>query len=147
MAKSDGKVIVGCKMPSGVVLHLHTVEGEGRSARNRIVAGSEVTLNGNAVRFGQQAKHAISGGFGLTAVDASFWEEWVRLNKGRFPPFDNGLIFAHKDERAAEAEGAVRAKVRSGLEPLPQAPTADDPRVPKSLEPEGDQAERRTSGA
>lgn len=145
---SDDKVMVGCKMPSGIVLHLtDDVKGPNGKARKRVREGSSVTLNGFAVKFGQQARHPIRGGFGLTLVPADFWEEWLKQNKATFPPYVNGLVFAHKDEASAQLEAASRARdVRSGLEALPQKP-GDDPRVPKALSPEDDQQERRASGS
>src|ERR1700739_5022255 len=106
---ADGKVMVGCKLPNGIVLHLTDEDKSAKGgARKRIRAGSEVRLAGFSVKNGAQARHPIVGGYGLTLVDASFWAEWVKQNK-EFPPYANGLIFAHEDEASAQLEAATRA--------------------------------------
>jgi hypothetical protein len=129
------KVMVGCKLPNGVVLHLHeSVKGPDGRPRNRILPDTDVKLNGFAVPFGKSAPHEIRGGFGLTLVDADFWEQWYKLNGKTSPLAVNGIVFAHETPEAAQAEAVMRSKdVKSGLEPLAQKP-GDDPRVPKQLE-------------
>lgn len=121
-------VKVGCKLPNGIVLHLHVVDGKGKEARNRIVAESEVRLNGFATKHAVQAAHRIIGGYGMTEVDASFWAEWKKLN-ATFPPLMNGLIFAEEDDKVADLEALDRSSLRSGFEPL------DRNKPGKGLEP------------
>jgi len=90
---SGSKVLVGCKLPQGLHLHL----GEAR-----------VTLNGtNSAR--------IIGGYGLTEVDASFMETWLK-NHADTRAVKNGFIFVQSKLNDAEAEARDNTENKNGFE-------------------------------
>ena len=74
-------VFVGCKMPSGVTLNLHRYElinkeqGTVRFVRSTV---PEVTLKGNAFKFGQP--DLSIDGYVFTRVPKDFWDEWIKRN-------------------------------------------------------------------
>ena len=91
-------VIVGCKLPNGLTIHL----GSGRERK--------VVLNGY-----NSAK--VVGGHGLTTVDKEFWDEWSKLHTD-FAPVAAGLIFASGSEKNTAAEAVEKEKTLSGFEGL-----------------------------
>jgi hypothetical protein len=88
-------VIVGCKLPHGLVIK---------------VGGKAVTLNGaNSSR--------IIGGYGLTTVDKDFYEAW-KTEYASFEPLKSGLIFEQANEKSAASQANEQEEIKSGLEPL-----------------------------
>ena len=122
-------VRVGCKLPSGIEIHLPAKKGEELKV---------VRLNGFATKRGIAVPHQIVGGYGMTDVDESFWQAWEKAARAaKFPPLVNGLIFAEEDAKVADLEALDKSSLRSGLEPL-------DPTKPGAgLQPDDDQAQRR----
>lgn len=94
-------VIVGCKLPNGLIIHI----GE-----------KNVTLNGyNSTK--------IVGGHGITEVDKDFWDEWSKSNSD-FDPVKAGLIFASGSVKNTEAEAIEKEDNLSGFEQIdPNAKT------------------------
>lgn len=89
----SNQVLVGCKLPQG--LHIHINE-------------TRVTLNGtNSSR--------IIGGYGLTRVDESFMEQWLKLHADT-RAVRNGLIFVQSNVKDAEAEARDNAENKNGME-------------------------------
>lgn len=77
-------VYVGCKMPSGVVLHLRQNENQGTPQMPVIVTNGdehgEVRLKGTSRKFGQP--DLSIDGYVFTRVPKDFWEKWLALNAG-----------------------------------------------------------------
>lgn len=94
------QVVVGCKLPNGLHIHLD---------------GKEVTLNGsNSSR--------VIGGYGLTNVDESFITAWLAAHQD-FPAVRAGLIFVQVNAKKAEDEADEKVDVKSGLEGIdPEKP-------------------------
>lgn len=121
-------VYVGCKLPHGLVLELVQPGKDW----NPMPRGDRVTLKGaNNVRDpglmgGSQPEHPFS----LTAVNRSFWEQWLKANS-ELAFVKNGQIFA-VDERGTASNAKSRAKdmakermpLKTGLEAL--NPAVDD---------------------
>jgi len=100
------KVIVGCKLPHGLILELGIEKGI------KTEAYAAVTLNGS------NAKGLVTAdGFGLTTVDEAFMTEWLRLHKTH-PAVKEGLIYTAPTMDAAQAESHDRRDLRTKLEPM-----------------------------
>jgi len=96
------QIVVGCKLPNGLVMQL---------------GDKKVTLNGaNASK--------LIGGHGITYVDAEFWQAWAKAHKS-LEPMKQGLIFANSKEAALEAEAEDREANKSGFEGLIQKKPGD----------------------
>jgi hypothetical protein len=88
--------VVGCKLPSGIILELD---------------GKRVTLNG-------VNSSEIIGGHGLThGVDKEFMEVWLERNKA-LSIVKGGFIFCHENAKNTIAEAKDRKKEKTGLEQL-----------------------------
>ncbi|MGC4218081.1 hypothetical protein VSX44_03675 [Citrobacter freundii] len=91
-------VTVGCKLPNGLV-----IEHE----------GYVVELNGSNSSL-------VVGGYGLTeGVDKDAFEKWIAAHKDQ-PYVKKELVFAQAKTNSAQAKASENAKVKSGLEGLPQ---------------------------
>lgn len=120
---------VGCRLPHGIVLELI----QPGKMRRPMPAGKRVTLKGaNSVLTGRDNFNPIVSGFGVTAVDREFAEEWFKRNAD-MDFVKNGAVF--KVPKAADAQAAIRERERdsTGLEPLNPAVDAQgnntDPRL------------------
>ncbi len=91
-------VVVGCKLPNGIVLEQD---------------GYRVILNGaNSAN--------IVGGYGLTeGVDKDAFEKWIKTHADQ-AYVKNELVFAQAKTNSAESKAKENASVKSGLEGLPQ---------------------------
>lgn len=88
-------VIVGCKLPHGLIIK---------------TGGKSATLKGaNSSR--------IVGGYGFTPVDKDFFEAW-KAEYASFEPLKSGLIFEQANERSAVSQATEQQEIKSGLEPL-----------------------------
>jgi hypothetical protein len=105
-------VTVGCKLPNGLHLDIDGPEGKKR-----------FTLKG-------ANSSTVVGGFGITEnIPKDFFEEWARLY-AKSIVVANGIVFAYKDSKGAEAIAKERKSLKTGFEPL-------DPEKPgKHLKPE-----------
>ncbi|ELY4670902.1 hypothetical protein ACOJBQ_003914 [Cronobacter muytjensii] len=91
-------IVVGCKLPNGLV-----VEQDGYT----------VTLNG-------ANSSNVFGGYGLTeGVDKDAFEKWMEVHKNQ-PYVKNELVFAQAKSNSAQSKANENASVKSGLEGLPQ---------------------------
>ncbi|MGT3185588.1 hypothetical protein ACVSXV_23130 [Yersinia enterocolitica] len=89
---------VGCKLPNGLVLEQD---------------GYQVELNGSNSSL-------VFGGYGLTeGIDKDAFEKWLSVHKDQ-PYVKNDLVFAQAKTNSAQAKASENAKVKSGLEGLPQ---------------------------
>lgn len=147
---SGEQVIIGCKLPHGIVLEHITIRPEPADGRtvnfNPAPAGPRVVLNGSnsMLRPGlvmAQGEHL----FGMTHVDRSFWEKWLEHNRGS-GLVQKGFVFevpgegsATKARDTAVEMAKERADLRTGLEALD--PRTDDkgkpvdPRMRKNIIP------------
>ena len=115
---TGSRIIVGCKLPTGVWLHVdRPMEEKGPDGKvfniRHVQHGDKVYINGvNSSR--------VIGGYGLTRnVDLSFWEEWWKQNSTG-PLVKNNLIFNQSSLEKAEDQAAEQKDVKSKLEPLSQ---------------------------
>lgn len=89
---------VGCKLPNGLVLEQD---------------GYQVELKGSNSSL-------VFGGYGLTeGVDKDAFDKWLSVHKNQ-PYVKNDLVFAQAKTNSAQAKASENAKVKSGLEGLPQ---------------------------
>lgn len=102
MAKET--VIVGCRLPHGLILTVKTASGEKVS----------VTING-------MNRSKIQGAtYTTTVVDAEFWEQWKKSHVD-YSPLKNGAIFAASTEDQAKYKGIKEyGKEPTGFEPMKQ---------------------------
>lgn len=135
-------VVVGCKLPNGLILHCFVMEtrreplmgGGMREVHQARRLPETYTLNGNAMDVAKMAQgdvpHLIIGGYGVTRdIPREFWERWEEQNRDS-DLVRGGFIFAVADEASARARAQDGAKLRSGLEPLdPASPGRSFPDV------------------
>lgn len=136
-SSAGSKVIVACRLPHGLVLHLdemveqNEVAPQGfrtvKLARQRVDANGDpmrVVLNGTAAPHGLVSLHPVmrdANGqptYALTEnVDKGFWDAWLEANKNA-AYVKNGQVFAFDKRGDAEAQAKEFVGRRSGLEPL-----------------------------
>jgi hypothetical protein len=108
--QSANTVTVGCKLPHGLVLTLNekvTTEEDRPIYR---ATGPAVTL------AGRNASQII-GGYGMTEVDADWWDAWVKQNQN-FQPYKSGLIFAEPRRDKAMDRAMEQRQIATGSEPI-----------------------------
>jgi len=108
-------VTVSSKIPFGLLL-----EHAGKKFRIDGCNKSMVRdLNGNL----------LPGAVGVTEVDAQLWSAWVEANPThKF--LKEGLVYAQKDRKSADAETKEKESLLSGLQGLRQ--DMKDTRIPQS---------------
>jgi hypothetical protein len=119
-------VWIGCKIPNGLLLQLHTktkmdrpVQGGGiKEVAVYLRDGEPVRLRGPAVPFGAIPRFTIEGGYALTEVKRDFWETWLEQNKS-MDMVKEGLVFCQSHKMDAESKARDQGgDIMSGLEPL-----------------------------
>ena len=91
-------IVVGCKLPNGLVVDQD---------------GYTVTLNG-------ANSSNVIGGYGLTeGVDKEAFEKWLEVHKNQ-PYVKNEMVFAQAKANSAQSKASENASVKTGLEGLPQ---------------------------
>jgi hypothetical protein len=122
--RTNNIVVVGCKLPHGLIIDLYEPGTNEHGQKIMLAKHQPVTLKG-------ANSSNIVGGFGLTEVDAEYWDAWAKQN-AKFPAVVNGLIFA-QDRRDRAADNAMdHAEAKSGFEGLdPENPVKGMKRVPK----------------
>lgn len=137
VATGAATVVVGCRLPFGVVLQTYlmvaaseaVMGGSAREFRIATKTGHRYVLNGNRVRVGAERAFEIVNGAGLTrGIPADVWDKWYDDNKNE-PIVKNHLVFAHKREVEVRAMAKDFKSIRTGLEPY--NPDGTDPRKPK----------------
>lgn len=134
---NSAKVVVGCKVPNGMILRLFRmvtqqmpVMGGGlqRFEQSEPIPGKRIRVNGPGVPFGVMPNYVIRHNCAFTSnVDREFWALWVKQNHDH-DAVVNGMIFAEDDEASAIAKAKEIEGVLSGLQPM--VPDKDL-RVPK----------------
>jgi hypothetical protein len=124
---SDKTVIVGCKLPNGLILRIFRFEEQqepilGGGFRSFKIAkpvdGVEYKLNGVRFPYGTVPDYLIVNGYALTSgIPEDFWKTWVEQNKDALV-VKNELIIAHRRTDSIKDQAYDNRKVKSGLEPL-----------------------------
>ncbi len=113
-------VIVGCKLPNGLLLQVGTVTIRvNGKARYNMPSPTRKTLNTD-VEFAD----------GLTVVDKVFWDKWLADHKD-YQPVLSGHIYASPSRNDAVAKAKDTEQSKTGLE-------AVDPNAVRGLEPTDD---------
>lgn len=132
------KVIIGCNLPSGHVLH---IEGE-RIGDGPVPRLASVKLNGTAAarvqdHDGQLGFHpSVSAGYGLTEVDADFWAKWKQQEGENSLLFKSGSIYEQQSFTKAKGEAGERsqdAPATNSLAPLDPEKKGMGKAVPKDV--------------
>lgn len=92
-------VVVGCKLPNGIVLE-HPLD-----AKNKV----ELAGRNKAV--------VIGADYATTEVDGDFWDNWIAFNK-EFTAVTSGAIFVAKTISDAAAIARELINEKTGLEPM-----------------------------
>ena len=100
---SKETVIVGCKLPNGIIMQVgeatHVINGFNHSS--------------------------VIGGHGITDnVPKDLWDAWLKENKDR-DLCKNGFIFAHGDKASTKDEATNKRNTVSKTEPLEQKTTGE----------------------
>lgn len=116
------KVLIGCKLPSGLVLEVgySVVEGSGRDTRTMLSRAdnyARVTLNGWNKGRPAGALAQLRPQHGQTEVDVDFWERWKKEHRDSKRWLKSQILFEAKNQAEFDAH-AIDLRMRlSGLEP------------------------------
>ncbi len=105
-------VMVGCRLPNGMVLS---------HPKDPTV---KVVLNGQYSPITDSGIYLPPKPYGVTAVDAEFWEAWKAAYQG-FPPLKTRAIFEAKSIAELESKSREMEKEKTGLEPMSKTPVID----------------------
>lgn len=136
--EATGFVTVASKLPGKLTLRLdkfakvrEPVLGGGWREIAMAEKVQEVTLNGNAVRFGEMPSCTIVAGYALTpAVPAAFWEKWKEANKDS-NLLTNNILFAYEKADTVKGKAKDFVEFQPGNQPLLKD---KDPRAPSQIE-------------
>src|SRR5260221_4670944 len=129
---ATGTVVVGCKLPNGLILQLSQFEantepvmgGGHRDIQTGRKVGEKYTVRGPAVKWGDIPRFLMVGGYALTSgIPEDFWNEWVKQNNDS-DIVRRGLVVAFPKMEDVEAKCRENEKKLTGLEPI------DPPRLP-----------------
>lgn len=113
-------VVVGCKLPNGLVLNLDRYvpigPPEKGQIRREVSRVGPFTLRGWAHERDKAPPADMVGGYALTPIPRDFWEEWLKRNEDS-DLLRDGLIFAGESLARAKAEAQEKAAI-----PLMYAP-------------------------
>lgn len=102
-------VTIGCRLPNGLVLDI------GKPGVPDVVIAGQ--------KQGQARSKIVtldSTDYGVTEVEASFWEEFKKRVGPDFAPIKSGAIFEAKNEKEVKAIVKEKKNDKTGHEPLPQ---------------------------
>lgn len=99
LAKGASVVMVGCKLPNGIILS-HPKHPK-----------FTVTL------AGVHSSKIIGATYAITEVDAEFWKAWKAAN-AEFTPFKTNAIFEGSTRQDVADMAGELEKEKTGLEPL-----------------------------
>lgn len=102
------KILIGCRLPHGLVLEHKGVSVTLKGTNSRVVAGLYVPEQD----------------FATTEVDAEFWEAWSKEHS-TFPAVTSNSIFVAKDSSSAEAVAKELRAESTGFEQLDPAKEKD----------------------
>ena len=134
-----GTMVVGCKLPHGLVLRLQIKTVQKVNVGGGVVdvelwgfdTSSEAptyTLKGFARPAAQVPNAKIVGahramdggtigGYAISYIPKDFWDKWYAQNK-EYPPLLNGTIVAWEKQDAVEGHAREHIDAMSGFEPL-----------------------------
>ncbi len=118
---SNTSVVVGCKLPNGLVLEL----------------GSRGSPNYKTVTIKGANSALVVGGYGLTDVDGEFMAAWLKKHAW-LPAVRNGAIFLQSDMANASAQASDTSQLVTGLERL------DPKNAPKGIEVDKEHMQQST---
>lgn len=101
-------VMVGCRLPNGMILRDPTKK-----------AAAAVRLTGRNVPPTSGGLYIPPRPYGVTPVDAEFWEEWKK-SYSWLPALKNGVIFEAKSVGELESKHRDIEKEKTGLEGAPR---------------------------
>lgn len=137
-ASSTDTVLVGCKLPHGLIMEVidpgsFPCDKDGRPqlslAPNAI--GTRIVIKGaNSLRTDSR-KAQGQYPFAITPVPRAFWDAWLARHKDT-DYVRKGLVFAADDRDEATEMAKDRIGQRTGLEALA---AEKDPRMPRSTNP------------
>lgn len=108
------KILIGCRLPHGLVLEHKGVSVTLKGKNSRVVAGLYVPEQDYAT----------------TEVDAEFWEAWSKEHS-TFPAVTSNSIFVAKDSSSAEAVAKELRAESTGFEQLDPAKEKDVKKLDK----------------
>lgn len=123
---ATGTVIVGCKIPNGIVLQLSTFEstqepvmgGGHRDVKIGRKVGEKYVVKGPSTPFGMVPRYLVAGGYALTSgIPREFWDEWVKQNHDA-DIVRRQLVIAHSTMEDVERQCLDNEKLLTGLEPI-----------------------------
>lgn len=131
VSSSHDTVTVGCKLPSGIVLHLDDMidyripmPGGGSITEKRSRRRPDTfTLNGSAIDLAKIAStgsvpHLVIGGYGITSgIPRDFWERWFAANEQTEIVLKK-IVYAESNEMRARSFAAEHVEIRTGMEPI-----------------------------
>lgn len=141
---ATGMVVVGCKIPNGVILQLSVFEqnaepvmgGGHRDVKIGRKVGQTYTVRGPNVKFGEIPRFLMAGGYALTSgIPEDFWNTWLEQNKDA-EMVKRELIVAYKSMDDVEAHCSNNETLKTGLEPM------DPQNLPRGIMTAEEQAKR-----
>ena len=105
------KITIGCRLPSGLILDL---EKDGKTVSSVELAGQRQAQERSSIII------LSADDYGLTEVDADFWEAWKAQVGPEFGPLKNNSIFEAKNTTEAKAKAKDAKAQKTGLEAMPQ---------------------------
>lgn len=100
-------VTIGCRLPNGLILE---IAGKGQvelAGQRQAQARSPIIL-------------LSEDDYGVTQVDADFWEAWKKQVGPDFAPLRSQAIFEAVDDKSVKARVRELAKEKTGHEPMSQ---------------------------
>lgn len=116
MAAKNGKYVIACKLPNGMV-----IRGAGKEFKLNGTNSSEII----DPRTGNKAN--LVHGYGITEdVPAEIWDEFLKTH-GKTPAVVNGIVFAQGDNASVRDQAKDAEKKETGLERLDPKKQATKP--------------------
>lgn len=104
-------VIVGCKLPHGLLIDLR--DRDGVAHRIKLAGSAKPVL---ATQHRPAPLHQIAGAAGLTTVDKEMFDRWMEEHR-TYEPVLKGMIFATSKLGDTIAEAKNRQSDKTGFEP------------------------------
>lgn len=101
-------VIVGCKLPNGLVLEVGDKRVNLRGSAHYLQPNPKRKFKNPEVLFADS----------ITLVDKAFWDAWVKRVGAQFAPIKSGAIYASPNKDDATARAMETEKIVTGLEPI-----------------------------
>ena len=99
-------VTIGCRLPTGLIMQVGDKFVELAGQRQTQMRSPVILLTPDD--------------YGVTEVDADFWEAWKKQVTDKYAPLESGAIFEAKNTKEVEAKAKENKTRKTGHEPLPQ---------------------------